>query len=113
MPPGEPGGVSSVAGSCLAGTLDTDPPHWPEGGVAYFVEGVVEQGERRAEQGDQGTGDDRPQVLPGLQRLVVLGPVEHRAPAHRAPGPLPGSPACAATAPGPATAGRCRTTRSA
>ena len=31
----------------------------------------------------QSAGHDGPQVLAGLQRLVVLRPVEHRAPAHR------------------------------
>src|SRR5215467_8201966 len=68
-------------GFCLAGTLDTCSPHRPQRWVPDLVEGVVEQREGRAEGDDAGAGDDRPQVLPGLERLVVLGPVEHRPPA--------------------------------
>src|SRR5450432_2400830 len=73
----------------LAGALDTDPPgpgqaaHRPQGRVADLVEGVVQQGESRPEQGDAGAGHDRPQVLAGLQRGAILRPVQHRAPAQR------------------------------
>src|SRR5215469_5838683 len=66
------------------GALDTYPPHAPDraqGRVADLVEGVVEQRERRAERDDAQAGDDDPQGQAGLERLVVLGPVEHRAPA--------------------------------
>src|SRR5487761_921779 len=69
-----------LAGPLLAGPLGTDPPHRPQCGIPDLVEGVVEQGEGRAEGGDAGTGNHCPQVLPGLQGLVVLGPVEHGPP---------------------------------
>src|SRR5215471_15189607 len=81
------------------GALDTRPPAWtwggfcanpggppyapgrPEGRVTDLVEGVVEQRERRPEQDDAQAGDNDPQGQAGLECLVVLGPVEHRAPA--------------------------------
>src|SRR5689334_22885982 len=82
------------------GALDTGPPAWswgsncaspggpssyalsrPERRVADLVEGVVEQGEPRAEQNDAQAGDNDPQGQAGLERLVVLGPVQHRSPA--------------------------------
>src|SRR5215472_15890251 len=82
------------------GALDTGPPAWtwggccaspglpspyapgrPEGRVTDLVEGVVEQRERRPEQDDAQAGDNDPQWQAGLEGLVVLGPVEHRAPA--------------------------------
>src|SRR5215469_5179637 len=74
---GEPGG----RGSASARTLATGPPYRSKCWVAYLVEGVVEQGERRPERGDAGTGGQHPHGLTGLQRGVVLRPVEHRAPA--------------------------------
>src|SRR6516165_9638285 len=78
------------------GALDTGPParsrggdrarlgnrhalDRPQGRVADLVEGVVEQRERRAERDDAQAGDDDPQGQAGLEGLVVLGPVEHRA----------------------------------
>src|SRR5579875_581084 len=70
----EPGSVRTLA-------TGPRPPHRPQRGVADFVEGVVELGERRPQRGDAGPGRDRPHGLPGLQRGLVLGPVEHRAPA--------------------------------
>src|ERR1039458_10132060 len=70
-------GLSSVR------TLHPPSAHRPQGRIADLVEGVVEQREGGAEQGDARPGDHRPQVLSGLQGLVVLRPVEHRAPAHR------------------------------
>src|SRR5215510_4028520 len=80
--PGTAGtGPACSLGFCLAGTLDTCSPHRPQRWVPDLVEGVVEQREGRTEGDDAGAGDDRPQVLPGLERLVVLGPVEHRSPA--------------------------------
>src|SRR5215472_6436112 len=69
------------------GALDTGPPHAPDrpqGRVADLVEGVVEQRERRPERDDAQAGDDDPQGQAGLERLVVLGPVQHRAPAGHA-----------------------------
>src|SRR5215831_16054259 len=76
-------GLGRSPGFSLAGTLGTDPPHRPQRRVPDLVEGVVEQREGRPEGENARAGDDRPQVLAGLQRLVVLGPVEHRPPAHR------------------------------
>src|SRR3984885_9184344 len=55
--------------------------HGAQRGVADLVEGVVEQGERRAQGGDAGPRRDRPHGLAGLQRCLVLRPVQHRAPA--------------------------------
>ena len=53
----------------------------PQRGARDLVERVVEQRERRAEEGDADAGHDRPVGHPGPERLVVLGPVEHRPPA--------------------------------
>src|SRR5215467_8250277 len=71
----------------LPGALDTLPPHAPDrpqGRVADLVERVVEQREPGAEGDDAQAGHDDPQGLAGLERLVVLGPVQHRAPAGHA-----------------------------
>src|SRR5215469_13638037 len=78
--------LTSSTGSGTGGldTLAPYLPYRPQGRVPDLVERVVQQGERRAEQRDARPGRDGPQVLPGLQRLVVLGPVEHRAPARGA-----------------------------
>src|ERR1035437_75491 len=97
------GGGAGAAGprGRLAGTTDSHPdrrhgyaclpcppphspprPQRPQGGIADLVKGIVEQGEGRAEGGDASPRDDGPQVLAGLQGLVVLRPVQHRAPAH-------------------------------
>src|SRR5690242_9985880 len=65
-------------------SLGTTPPHRSQRGVADLVEGVVHQREGRAEQGDAQAGRDRPQRRAGLQRLLVLRPVQHRSPADRA-----------------------------
>src|SRR5215831_13976989 len=75
--------LTSSTGSGTIGpdTLAPYLPHRPEGRVSDLVERVVQQGERRAEERDANAGRDGPQVLAGLQRLVVLGPVKHRAPA--------------------------------
>src|SRR5215467_13231944 len=84
-------GASSPAGglarTSLPGALDTLPPHAPDrpqGRVADLVERVVEQREPGAEGDDAQAGHDDPQGLAGLERLVVLGPVQHRAPAGHA-----------------------------
>src|SRR5829696_9935164 len=69
---------SRTSSTGAAGTL---PPHRSQRRVADLVEGVVEQGEGHAEQGDAEAGRDRPLRQPGLQRLLALRPVEHRAPA--------------------------------
>src|SRR6185312_15699189 len=69
--------------SVWSGTLPPPPSHRPQRGVADLVEGIVEQGERRAQQGDAEPRGDRPHGLAGLQRGLVLGPVQHRAPALR------------------------------
>src|SRR5215831_11148784 len=77
-------GAAGTAGELSPGTLGTPPPYAPgrpEGRVADLVEGVVEQRERRAQRDDAQPGDDDPQGQAGLECLVVLGPVEHRAPA--------------------------------
>src|ERR1700730_18588315 len=66
-----------------SGTGHPLPSHRPQRGVADLVEGVVEQGERRPERRDAGPGGERPHGLAGLQRRVVLRPVEHRPPALR------------------------------
>src|SRR2546421_2911267 len=63
--------------------LGTDPPHRSQGRVADLVEGVVQQRERRAEQGHAQARRERPQRHAGLQRLLALRPVQHRAPAQR------------------------------
>src|SRR5258708_1740171 len=69
--------------STSARALATDPPYRSQGWVADLVEGVIKQGERRAQRGDAGPGRDGPHGLAGLQRRVVLRPVQHRAPALR------------------------------
>src|SRR5215471_7208385 len=56
------------------------PPDRPQGRVTDLVECVVEQRERRPQGDDAQTGRDDPQRR-DLERLVVLGPVQHRAPA--------------------------------
>src|SRR5215469_15979713 len=80
-----PGGAAPLRlARSLPGALDTLPPHAPDrpqGRVADLVERVVEQRERRAQGDDAQAGHDDPQGLAGLERLVVLGPVQHRAPA--------------------------------
>src|SRR5215469_93422 len=53
-----------------------------QGRVADFVKGIVDEGERRAQQGDARPGDDRPQVEPAAERVVLLCPVQRGAPAH-------------------------------
>ena len=55
--------------------------HGPQGRVGDLVEGEVEQGERPSEQRDADARHERPQDLPGLEGRLLLGPVEHRAPA--------------------------------
>src|SRR5215212_9708850 len=65
------------------GAAGTRPPHRSQGRVADLVEGVVEQREGDAEQGDAQTRRDRPLRDAALQRLLALCPVEHRAPADR------------------------------
>src|SRR5205807_2330544 len=67
--------------SRMGGAPSTAPPDRPQGRVGDLVEGVVEQGEPGAEQRDADAGRDRPERTAGRQRLVVLGPVQHRAPA--------------------------------
>src|SRR5579864_8997118 len=64
-----------------AGNAATQPPRRPERRVADLVEGVVEQRERCAQQRDADARRQRPQRYARLQRLVVLRPVQHRAPA--------------------------------
>src|SRR3954451_10711748 len=66
-----------------SGASDTAPPHGSQGGVADLVEGVVEQRERDTEKRHAEAGRDRPERHAALQRLLVLRPVEHRAPADR------------------------------
>src|SRR5215469_5309025 len=66
-----------------AGRLDTTSPQWPQRGVSDLVEGVVDQRERRSERDDAKTWRDDPQRC-YLERLLLLGPVEHRAPARHA-----------------------------
>src|SRR5579871_261081 len=80
-------GTASPAGGLSPGTLGTHPPYaprWPQGRVTDLVEGVVEQRERSAEQDDAHAGCDDPQRQTGLECLVILGPVQHRAPARHA-----------------------------
>src|SRR5499427_1243803 len=72
---------STGSGTIGSDTLAPYLPHWPQGRVPDLVERVVQQGERRAEERDANARRDGPQVLAGLQCLVVLGPVEHSAPA--------------------------------
>src|SRR6266516_2994494 len=77
-------GAADLAGELSPGTLRPPPPYAPgrpEGRVADLVKGVVEQRERRAQRDDAQAGDDDPQGQAGLERLVVLGPVQHRSPA--------------------------------
>src|SRR6516225_6041290 len=56
------------------------PPDRPQGRVTDLVECVVEQREGRPQGDDAQTGRDDPQRR-DLEGLVVLGPVQHRAPA--------------------------------
>src|SRR5215471_12713213 len=73
-------GAADLAGELSPGTLGTHPPYAPsrpEGRVADLVEGVVEQRERRSQSDDAQAGRDDPQWR-DLERLVVLGPVQHR-----------------------------------
>src|SRR5215831_73795 len=80
-------GAADLAGELSPGTLGPPPPYAPgrpEGRVADLVEGVVEQRERRAKQDDAQAGHDDPQGQASLEGLVVLGPVQHRAPAGHA-----------------------------
>ena len=56
-------------------------PHRPQRRVGDLVEGVVQEGERPAEQRDADARHDRPERHARAERLVVLRPVEHRAPA--------------------------------
>src|SRR5438045_2349486 len=70
------------------GALGTEPPYRsppdrPQCRIADLVEGVVEQGERHAQERHAQAGRDGPQRHAGLQRALVLRPVQHRAPAHR------------------------------
>src|SRR5580698_5733373 len=68
----------------LADPLDTLPPHAPDrpqGRVPDLVERVIEQRERGAKGHDAQPRHDDPQGQAGLERLVVLRPVQHRAPA--------------------------------
>src|SRR5262245_4570365 len=80
-------GALSVAYSTVSpltsSTAPAPSPDRPQRGVADLVERVVDQRERRAEQRDTEPGGDRPQRRPGLQRLLVLRPVQHRPPADR------------------------------
>src|SRR5215472_11579195 len=79
--------AAAVPATSLPGALDTLPPHAPDrpqGRVADLVERVVEQRERRAQGHDAQARHDDPQGLPGLERLGVLGPVQHGAPAGHA-----------------------------
>src|SRR6516225_3903868 len=71
---------STGSGSCGLDMLTPYFSHRPKRRVADLVERVIEQGERGAEQRDAGAGHNRLQVVAGLQRLVVLRPVEHREP---------------------------------
>src|SRR5258707_12268857 len=66
-----------------ASALDTEPPYRPERRIADLVERVVKQGESAAENRDPQARHQCPPVLSDGQGLVVLRPVQHRAPAHR------------------------------
>src|SRR5499427_4940786 len=72
-PPARNGGGNRASPGPLA-------PDRPQGRVTDLVECVVEQRERRPQGDDAQTGRDDPQRR-HLERLVVLGPVQHRAPA--------------------------------
>src|SRR6185312_471329 len=63
--------------------VDTLPLELPQSQrrAGDLVERVVHEREGRAEEGDADAGHDRPVRHPGTERLVVLGPVEHRPPA--------------------------------
>src|SRR5712691_1681987 len=66
------------------GALDTVSPHAPDrpqGRVTDLVERIIEQRERRAQGNDAQAGHNDPLGQAGLERLVVLGPVQHGAPA--------------------------------
>src|ERR1022692_2508189 len=76
--------AAAVPSMSLPGALDTLPldfPDRPQRRVADFVERVVEQRERGAQQDNAEAGNDDPLGQPGLERLVVLRPVQHRSPA--------------------------------
>src|SRR5260221_4772783 len=70
-------------GPTSARACATGPPYRSQSRVADLVEGIVEQGERRPQGGDAGSGRDGPHRLAGLQRPVGLRPGQHRAPALR------------------------------
>src|SRR3954465_11993043 len=71
-------------GGSGTGAPATGPPYGSQGGVADLVEGVVEQRERRAEEGDAQARRHHPQGLAGVERGVGLRPVQHGPPAQRA-----------------------------
>src|SRR4051812_24263851 len=82
-------GPASVAYSTVRPSTSSTAPmtafllHRAQGRVADLVEGVVHERKRDAEQRDAQAGRDRPQRHAGLQRLLVLRPVEHRSPTDR------------------------------
>src|SRR5258708_23876257 len=92
--------AADLARGLLSATLDTDPParsrngdhaplrdphapDRPQGRVPDLVERVVQQRERRAQGDDAQTRDNDPQWR-DHECLVVLGPVQHGAPAGHA-----------------------------
>src|SRR5215469_690916 len=60
---------------------DTLLPHWSQHRVADFVKRVVQERKRRPQHRDADARCDGPEWDPCLERLIVLRPVEHRAPA--------------------------------
>src|SRR5215469_13074579 len=69
-------------GASLGGLADLRCGQRAQGRVADLVEGVVDKGERCAQQGDARPRHDRPRVEPGAECVVLLRPVERGAPAH-------------------------------
>src|SRR5215469_7102070 len=69
-----------IWGGNRSGPGSPHAPDRPQSRVSDLVECVVEQRERRPQGDDAQAGRDDPQWR-DLERLVVLGPVQHRAPA--------------------------------
>src|SRR5215469_1660092 len=69
-------------GAGLGGLAGLSRSQRAQGRVADLVEGVVDEGERGAHQGDARPGHNCPLVEPAAERVVLLRPVQRGAPAH-------------------------------
>src|SRR5215469_11249647 len=69
-------------GASLGGLADLRRGQRAQGRVADLVEGIVDEGERGAHQGDARPRHDRPRIEPATECVVLLRPVQRGAPAH-------------------------------